>query len=270
METFFFGDSQSALFGSYHRPIGAERDHAVLLCAPIGQEYLRAHWALRQLALALARAGLHVMRFDWFAVGDSAGETREGTATRWVADALAAAEELRDMAAVQRLSIVGLRLGATIAATAIGKGMRAHDLVLWDPVVSGRAYLAELTRLDDGARRDPKRYGFSLRRELMSRWSHLIDGRPLDGELLGVPYPDAKRASLADLDLPKALAGARTRTTLVCSEPRAEYDTLGQALGVQPTVVGPSGEWQIPAMVAKRLLPGVTMLQAITQAIVSA
>ena len=80
MNPFYFGSSAEPLFGAYHPPgnqVG--RNLAVLICPPLGREYLRAHWALRRLADQISRDGGHVLRFDYFATGDSAGDSKGGS-----------------------------------------------------------------------------------------------------------------------------------------------------------------------------------------------
>ena len=72
MRPFYFGDSEEALYGVYHSPQGEHRDEGVVLCAPFGQEAMRTHRALRQLATLLTKRGYHVLRFDYRGTGDSA------------------------------------------------------------------------------------------------------------------------------------------------------------------------------------------------------
>ncbi len=256
MEPLFFGESGSALFGVYHPPLGTARDHGVLLCPPIAQEYVRAHWALRQLAVALSRAGLHVMRFDWFGVGDSAGDAAEGSVERWVGDVGAAAAELRDTAAIKRISLVGLRLGAPLAAAAVAGGLRARDLVLWDPVVRGGEYLGELMGLHEVVRADPLRYGFSLRRDL-----NLATPPPSrDGELVGFPFPPGLRSEIEALDTARLLASKRPeRVTIVCSSDRPEYRRLEQAVGARVEVTGTAGAWDDADEIENAFLPGAAI-----------
>jgi exosortase A-associated hydrolase 2 len=146
-EPFYFAAGARQLFGVYHAPQGdASRDAGVALCPPPGQEYIRAHRAFVQLARLLAARGLHVLRFDPSCCGDSAGEAEQASFAAWVEDVCAAAAELRS-GALKRIGLVGLRLGATAALTA-GAGRRdIAALVLWEPVVSGAEYIAQLKDL---------------------------------------------------------------------------------------------------------------------------
>src|SRR6476620_8559273 len=93
----FFGDAARQLYGVYHAPEGRAREAGVVLCNPGPQEYRHTHWAFRKLAGMLARAGFHVLRFDYFATGDSAGRDDEGSLDQWVLDVATAARELTDL-----------------------------------------------------------------------------------------------------------------------------------------------------------------------------
>ena len=116
MNPVFFGTSREPLFGVYHPPQTASTvTQGVILCAPVGVEYMRTHRALQKLGVQLAKAGVHVFRFDYFGTGDSAGGGEAGTPERWADDVVAAAEELRDTARITAVSLVGLRIGAVLA-----------------------------------------------------------------------------------------------------------------------------------------------------------
>ncbi len=147
MSAFFFHDETKPLFGLYGPPCGErDRDEGVLLCAPTGHEYQRTHWCLRVLAAELLRAGFHVFRFDYSCMGDSWGSFEEATVERWVGDVRAAVQELADNAGVTQISVVGLRLGASLAYAA-AREVSLHQLVLWDPVADGQGYVEQLRRL---------------------------------------------------------------------------------------------------------------------------
>mgnify|MGYP002781038052 CR=1 FL=1 len=142
-----FGTQQRPLFGLYHPPAAAGRGVGVVLCNSFGQEAMRAHRAVRQLALELTRARLHVLRFDLYGCGDSGGEGFEGHTEEWMENLHAASDELKDTAGVSKVAWVGLRWGATVALRASVGRKDLDALVLWDPVVNGAAYLAELRRM---------------------------------------------------------------------------------------------------------------------------
>src|SRR4051812_45280912 len=101
IEPHFFGTSDRQLFGIYHLPRGGFRKQGVVLCPPAPQEYMRAHMALRNFAALLARHGFPVLRFDYYATGDSAGQSQEGHLSEWKANIVAAAEDLREYSGVR-------------------------------------------------------------------------------------------------------------------------------------------------------------------------
>jgi pimeloyl-ACP methyl ester carboxylesterase len=148
-----FGDSRRPLYGVYHPPAGrAERSRAIVLCNPFGEEAVRAFRIYRLLAEKLADGGAHVLRFDYFATGDSAGPCEAASLSGFVESILEAQTELLDMSGARESAFIGLRLGAAAAFLAAAKTAQTPAfLVLWDPVVSGRDYLEELRRGHEAA-----------------------------------------------------------------------------------------------------------------------
>jgi pimeloyl-ACP methyl ester carboxylesterase len=186
----FFGDSGSPLFGVWLPPSGdIDREHGVVLCPPIAQEHVRSHWALRQAASVLSRAGFHSLRFDWFGVGDSAGELRHASIARWKGDLENASQELRDSSGVRDVSFVGLRFGGTIAALA-ATDQRPSSLVLWDPIVRGRDYITSLRKLTADLLADPIRY-----------WNQTESRRAPPNELVGFDFGEELLAEIEKTDL---------------------------------------------------------------------
>lgn len=207
----FFGESARQLYGVYHRPEGRARDVGVVLCNPAPQEYRHAHWAYRKLAGMLAAEGFHAFRFDYFATGDSAGDSDAGTLDQWTTDIGSAANELRDIASLSRVSLVGIRIGAALATRASANGLAVEDLVLWEPVVSGKAYLTELE---------------TAQSTYLSRVRPPEDNTRTPGELLGYPMPPAVRESVGDIDLLRDASVAPRRVLIVTGEERIAYQQL--------------------------------------------
>jgi alpha-beta hydrolase superfamily lysophospholipase len=148
----YFGSRGAWLFGWVHRGDAAHTHRrGVVICAPGGHEQLHAHRALRHLADALAAAGFPVMRFDLHGTGDSDGadDDPDRIAT-WLANLRSAAGWMRDSLGCAEVSVVGLRFGAALAARAAADEPLA-DLVLWAPVLKGRAYVREMKFLSKAA-----------------------------------------------------------------------------------------------------------------------
>jgi len=139
----FFGPPGRQLYGYHHVPRGAPAS-AVLLCPPWGREYQYAHRTLNVLAGRLQARGVHVLRFDYSGTGDSWGDSTHGSFELWVDDLEHAVQELRMASGLQMVDLVGLRLGAYLAARAARDLPNIRTLVLWDPVTSGAVWIKEM------------------------------------------------------------------------------------------------------------------------------
>src|SRR5437867_9038548 len=144
-----FGDLVSPLFGWYHSPAGARRAGGIVLCNPIGDDLCRAHRPLRHLAERLAAAGFPVLRFDYRGTGDAAGDERASALVAgWLNDLGAAADELRARGGIARVTLVGLRAGATLAAVVAAARADIDGVVAWSGYPTGGAFVDDVTRLD--------------------------------------------------------------------------------------------------------------------------
>lgn len=221
---FFFGPD-AGLFGCHHHPEGDDRRHGVVLCPSFGHEALQFHRAWAQLAGHLARAGCTVLRFDPHGCGDSAGDTEDGRWPRWVENTDAAVEALRAREpGLRRLSLVGLRLGASLALRCAAGRDDIETLALWDPVVEGEDWLAQLDRLHAD----------------VLRTAHVL---PTEAEAtgardqrLGFPLSPELLADLESLRLTDAPAAVRSAFVLR-SHPDADPATLVDALRAAGTTV---------------------------------
>jgi pimeloyl-ACP methyl ester carboxylesterase len=144
-----FGPSGKQLLGMHHAPDPeVALATGVVLCNPFGYEAMCVHRTYRHLAKRLAAAGFDVLRFDYHGTGDSAGRNDEPDRVRaWIDSICTAVDELRTIAGVTAIDLLGVRLGATLAMLAAGERGDIRNLVLWAPAVSGRAYVRELRAL---------------------------------------------------------------------------------------------------------------------------
>lgn len=218
MTPLYFGSPQRRLFGIYApASAAARRTRAIVLCPPWGQEYLRAHRSLRQLALRLSAAGFHVLRFDYFGTGDSAGDLEDAGLPGWEADIESAIEELKDMSGAQRVGLVGLRLGATLAARVCTRQRRQIDsLVLWDPVLDGAAHIEELLSLDAALSGQPAP-------------RPRPEGRP-GWQLLGFALTPTLREQIAQAEALSLVASWPARSLVITSGPVPSLAALREAL----------------------------------------
>lgn len=129
-------------FGWLHPAAGRR---GVVLCAPYGNEALTTHRAWRAFAERLADAGLPTLRFDYPGTGDSAGGEEDPDRLRaWIDGIHAAMRFLRASTGVEEVALVGLRLGALLAAVAANEVKGVSALVLLAPCLSGRSFVQEL------------------------------------------------------------------------------------------------------------------------------
>jgi alpha-beta hydrolase superfamily lysophospholipase len=161
----WFGPPDRPLFGRVTLPSGTEARGGVVLVPPIGRESRLARRSLRTLGYSLAREGFVLLRFDHYGTGDSSGFIGDkDLAEAWAEGVEQALSYVRSFG-VSSVSVVALRLGATIfGAAAMSRTLDIDSLVMWDPCESGRSYLREARALA-ALRRD------ELRNEL---------GEPLD------------------------------------------------------------------------------------------
>lgn len=89
--------------------------------------------------------GYDTLRFDYFGTGDSGGEVSQADLAGCESDLEAALETVKDIAGARRVALIGLRVGANIAARVAARHLdEVAELVLWDPIVSGGEYVRSL------------------------------------------------------------------------------------------------------------------------------
>ena len=151
---------------------------------------------MRQLALRLSRQGLYVVRFDYYATGNSAGPSQQLSVKTCVNNINDVSRFIADYSESEKITYIGLRLGAALAL--MGSLQSPPDqLVMWDPVINGKDFLAELEVLHEKFLDKMKR-GKSHEHNL---------GR----EYLGYPYSEGiieelSRIQLEGIDVPGSTA----------------------------------------------------------------
>lgn len=189
-----------------------------MICKPFGYEAICAHRSLRHFANAAAGMGVPAFRFDYDGMGDSAGHDREpGRVEAWLSSVHHAIEETQRLAGVSRVHLLGVRLGATLAALAAAQRSDVSGLIAIVPVSSGKTWLREMAALEIAMR---------------------LAGPPADvpmpageTESVGFVITDETRARLHSLDLLTLTRPPAPTVLILERDDMAPNDKLAQRLG---------------------------------------
>lgn len=145
-EPLYFTAGDHRLFGWLHPgSAGLNCGTGLVICKPFGFEAICSHKSVRTFAAISAAAGVPALRFDYRGTGDSDDlDAQANQLEVWPQDILAAIDELRRRTGVERVCLLGIRLGALLAAIAARQCLAAAGLILIAPITSGQLYVKEL------------------------------------------------------------------------------------------------------------------------------
>lgn len=190
-----------ALAVQVHRPQNGEARGVVVLAPPIAREWAITYRAMRSLACQLTDEGFIAVRFAFTGDGDSQGRVGDDLAGELVSDLAAVVELARSLAPDVPLSVIGLRMGACVAAMLPERAR--GNLLAWEPV-------------------EPRRWlrGQRAIRRLSVSTPPRSD---LGTEILGALYTKAQVSSLRNLAEPGA-------TTPACAVRHEADESVSSAL----------------------------------------
>lgn len=145
MDVFYRGEYLHRIFCAAHVP-PREAKAGLVFCPPFGQEMGTTYCRFAQWGKELEEQGFAVLRFHPRGSGESDGSTGSFTLESACADAVSAAECLRERARIKRVGLIGLRFGGSVAVHA-APAADADFIMLWSPIVNLRIYARELLRL---------------------------------------------------------------------------------------------------------------------------
>ncbi len=142
---FYFGPNDKRLIGWLHKTKAPPQfDICVVICPPLGVEYVSTYRSMRYVADYFALAGIPALRFDYHGTGDSSGSNDDGNRfDDWLWSIEQASGEIKRLTGCEKVGLMGLRMGGTLAALVAGK-IEVDFLVLWAALESGRKFIREI------------------------------------------------------------------------------------------------------------------------------
>jgi pimeloyl-ACP methyl ester carboxylesterase len=168
------------------RDFAGSADMAVLFASPWGYEDMCVRKFWRVLAEALSAAGISSLRFDYQGTGDALDFDRlDAGLGIWLSDLASAGKALRELAGVKEIIVIGHGIGASLTQECFAEADGVRGLALLAPVLSGRAYVRE-----------------------MSIWAQMIEEAPAKegGNLVfgGIALPEPLVADIRKISLTQA------------------------------------------------------------------
>lgn len=146
-EPFFLPAEFGRRFCLYFPPATVHPRATVIHVPAFGEEMNKARRMVTLQARAMAKSGLGVLLVDLYGCGDSSGEFADGRWEIWKEDL---ANALRWLKGREDVPVIlwGLRLGVLLLMDyAKDSGEIFESFLLWQPVVSGEAFLTQFLRL---------------------------------------------------------------------------------------------------------------------------
>lgn len=178
----------------------------IVICTGLGYEGLFLHPSVRLLAEYLSTAGHRVLRFDYDTTMDSGGSDRDpDRVARWMASIGSAINCARDRTGFEQVTLLGLRLGASMAAMVAATRSDVSQIIAWAPC-SGRQFVKHMRAFGKLVHKTATRGPAA--------------GSPPDGlEANGFFFSDATLTGLEEVRLPDGQPTRRFRRALLLKDP---------------------------------------------------
>ena len=147
-DCFYFKNKTYKLFGCLHKPEKSERQNGVglVICSPFADEKLWSHRVIVSFARYLSDHGFFVFRFDYMGHGDSEGSFEDSNIQTRLSDIKCAIDIIKEKSQIHKVGLLGLRLGATLAALCAEDKVCPNFMVLWEPIINVDKYLKQCLR----------------------------------------------------------------------------------------------------------------------------
>ena len=254
IEAFFLPGTSGRLFSVFHSPVSDAPTIGVLYVPPFADEMNKTRRQAALQARRLAAQGYGVMFVDLFGTGDSEGHFRDARWDGWIEDLLTAVRWL-EQRGMQRIILWGVRCGALLTVDLADRlGHRVEQIILWQPVFSGKLYVGQFLRLRAAAEMMAGDGGLNtaeLREQLQRGESVEIAGYDLHPDLAtAIEDKDLRRMPLpADLrvDWFEILPDAEKTLSPVARQVADTWAEAGVEVALKTVVGAPF--WSTPEIV---------------------
>lgn len=144
-EPCYFGVEGKQLIGWVHSSQNCKSlDKCLVLCPPLGVEYMSTYRSYRYIADYFALAGITTMRFDYHGTGDSSGfNLNENRLPDWLDSIEQSCQYLKTKSGCSQIGLFGFRMGGTFA-TLMAEKVDAKFLILWSIFDQGKRFIREI------------------------------------------------------------------------------------------------------------------------------
>ena len=143
----FISGSKGELFALHYQPVERyDETRCLIIASSFAEEMNRCRYMQTLLAQAITQQGMALLVVDPFGTGDSQGEFEEADWQQWINDTITASNYASHLGYDQQ-SMLGIRVGALLAAAAAENLAKLQQLVFWQPVTSGKVALNQFLRI---------------------------------------------------------------------------------------------------------------------------
>ncbi|HBC86276.1 MAG TPA: hypothetical protein DCZ94_04905 [Lentisphaeria bacterium] len=214
-EPFFIDGGNAQLYSVLFMPEEGFSNKVFLFCHPLFEEKKASHRVLVELARKLAGIGHASLMLDLRACGDSGGDVRDFTPANWLNDMHSGINWLQKRFGKPRITLLGIRFGATLAVQFTLKENVIEDLILIDPVIIGKDYLDEI--FQQKCIREMMTFG-EARTDVPAMFADLEKNGKLD--LDGIMISSDFFNAVKEIDLRKEDLSSLKRILLIQQSPR--------------------------------------------------
>ncbi|WP_349903346.1 hypothetical protein [Parafrigoribacterium humi] len=233
-----------AVLATVHVPRDAAST-GVVICPPIGYDYMVAYRSLRYLADQIAASGLPVIRYEHPGFGDSTVPLDTNSFERGAREAVHALLGV----GCTSVAYVGLGSGALVASLAAALDPEPAGLVLWDPVASGRKWMRQKRSiyslaLGSLAEQEPEGFVEIAGAEIPREFAEHVDGLDYDPDVAStVPTLVAVRVGTGGR-VPRALRAVQDDVDVIeISGHEAAFDGSSVDSSIPGDSVDAVAEW---------------------------